>query len=165
MKNLTFRTIMLKGAPGNSIKQIDKISASGGVMQMRITLTDDTTVDFPVNDVPDENLIHNIVALDTQDIRAELAEVTTLISITLLANNWNDYEYTAAITGVTADDNYEIIGFTPTNDIDLDMQIKEQLGYIVYGVCGAGEITFIAGDDVPDVDLPIILRKVVGAIS
>ena len=92
MKNLTFRTVMLKGEPGNSIKQIDKISASGGVMQMRITQTDGTTVDFPVNDVPDENLIHNIVALDTQDIRNELAEVTTLISITLLANAWDDFD-------------------------------------------------------------------------
>ena len=91
-------------------------------------------------------------------------EVTTLKSITLLANTWSAGVYTATVAGVTASDNYEIIGFTPTNDVDDDTDIKEQIGFILYGVCGSGTITFYASDD-PDVDLPIIIRKVVGTIS
>lgn len=86
-------------------------------------------------------------------------ELTTLTPITLLANTWSAGVYTATVAGVTTSDNYEIIGFTPTNDIDDDTAIKEQIGYILYGVCGSGTITFYASDE-PDVDLPILLRKV-----
>ena len=165
MKNVTLRTIMLKGEAGNSIESIEKIGAEGGVMQMRITFTDGTTHDFPVNDVPDENLIHNIVAEDTQDIRDELEEMTTLKSITLLASNWTGaapYNYQVAISGIEEGDNYEIIGFEPTNNDNLNASIRESLGYITYGLCSDGEMLFVAVETKPFVDLPIILRKVVG---
>ena len=60
--DIAFRTIMTKGKDGATITSIDKISAEGGVMKMRITLSDGETVDFDVNDTPDEEVIKQWIA-------------------------------------------------------------------------------------------------------
>lgn len=62
MNNIAFRTLMTKGKDGATITSIDKISAEGGVMKMRITMSDGDTVDFDVNDTPDEEVIKQWIA-------------------------------------------------------------------------------------------------------
>lgn len=62
MNNIAFRTLMTKGKDGATITSIDKISAEGGVMKMRITMSDGETVDFDVNDTPDEEVIKQWIA-------------------------------------------------------------------------------------------------------
>ena len=62
MNNIAFRTLMMKGKDGATITSIDKISAEGGVMKMRITMSDGDTVDFDVNDTPDEEVIKQWIA-------------------------------------------------------------------------------------------------------
>lgn len=62
MNNIAFRTLMTKGKDGATITRIDKISAEGGVMKMRITMSDGETVDFDVNDTPDEEVIKQWIA-------------------------------------------------------------------------------------------------------
>ena len=162
--NIAFRTIMLKGEAGNSIESIEKLSASGGVMQMRITFTDGSVYDFPVNDAPDEDLIHNIVSEDTQDIRDEIDEITTVKEITLAAANWSAVApYTNQITveGVAEGDDYEIVGFTPTLNDTTNANVKEALGYITYGLVSDNQMLFVACTDKPLVNLPLVLRKIV----
>lgn len=62
MNNIAFRILMTKGKDGATITSIDKISAEGGVMKMRITMSDGETVDFDVNDTPDEEVIKQWIA-------------------------------------------------------------------------------------------------------
>ncbi len=57
MKDITFRSVMLKGQDGDTISGIEKIEAEGGVMKMRITLSSGATVDFDVEDVPDQEVV------------------------------------------------------------------------------------------------------------
>ena len=164
MKDVLFRTLMLKGQAGGTIKSIEKIDAEGGVMQMRMTLSDGETIDFPVNDVPDENLINNLIEIALAPVESTLEDLTDVIETTLSAGNWTSsapYTYTLSAEGVTAADNYEIVGFTPTASADTNKYIKEALGFITYGETSANTITFYAVEDKPLYNIPIVLRKVV----
>jgi len=153
MKDIVFKTVMLKGESGGTIESIEKISAEGGVMQMRMTLSDGRVIDFPVTDVPDTDLIESVIK-----------EALALVKETLLVNGWSSsapYTYNLTVEGVTDQDDYEILGFTPTEDPDDNNSIKEALSYITYGVTSADTITFYAVENKPTIDIPIILRKVV----
>lgn len=86
-------------------------------------------------------------------------------TITIPANGWvntgNGYwGNKVSISGITASDNYEIVGFTPSSTVTDNATIKTQLGYITYGGTSAGIILFIAIDQVPTIDLPIVIRRV-----
>lgn len=153
MKDIVFKTLMLKGEAGATIISIDKLEAEGGSWIMRVTLSDGSTVDFPVTDVPDTDLIESVIK-----------EALALVEATLLVNGWSSsapYTYTLTVEGVTDQDDYEILGFTPTEDPDDNNSIKEALSYITYGVTSADTITFYAVENKPTIDIPIILRKVV----
>lgn len=153
MKDIVFKTVMLKGESGGTIESIEKISAEGGVMQMRMTLSDGRVIDFPVTDVPDTDLIESVIK-----------EALALVKETLLVNGWSSsapYTYNLTVEGVTDQDDYEILGFTPTEDPDDNNLIKEALNYITYGVTSENTITFYAVENKPTIDIPIILRKVV----
>lgn len=83
--------------------------------------------------------------------------------VTLEAASWSGsapYTYELTLSGVSSHDNYEIIGFTPTEDDDDNEEIRECLGYITYGITSLNTITFVAVSDVPTIDLPIVIRKV-----
>lgn len=165
MKNLLLKTLMLKGESGNSIERIDKISAEGGVMQMRITLTDGSTVDFPVNDVPDTDLINQLIEIGIQDIEDAVDGLTHIVKETVYADLWTGagpYQNVIAVTtGVSASMDFEIIGFTPTGDAETDESIKSALGLITYGNTGNNTITLIATKTKPTVNIPIVLRQIV----
>lgn len=165
MKNVVFKTLMLKGEAGGTITRIEKISASGGVMYMRIYLSDGSTVDFPVNDVPDTDLINNLIDLALTDIEATIADLTTIVRQVIASSSWsNEAPYTCSlsVSGVVSSDNYEIIGFTPTSNAATNKAIKEALSYITYGTTSANTITLVAADKKPSINIPIVLRKVVG---
>lgn len=165
MKDIVFRTVMLKGEKGATIESIEKISAEGGVMQMRINLSDGTSQVFPVNDVPDTELINDLIEAAVSGMASTVDDLATTIRATLLASEWSDsspYTLTISESGVTIQDNYEIVGFDPSGTAEENYNIKEALGFITYGYTGAGTITFYAVENKPTVDIPIILRKVVG---
>lgn len=158
MKNIVFRTILLKGEAGTSIDSIEKIETVGGVMQMRIHFSDGTSTDFPVNDVPDTNLINQLIAAQTNDLK-------TVIRETILTSGWSNnapYSYTINALGVLSSDNFEVVGYDPTDSADTNNAIKEALGNITYGITSTDTITLIAYNNKPSVDIPIVLRKVVG---
>lgn len=167
MKNVVFKTLMLKGEAGGTITRIDKISASGGVMKMRITLSDGSTVDFDVNDVPDQNLIDNRIEVKTADMRTAVEGLTTVYRVTLGRNNWVDtgsgsrFVNTVTIQGVNSTDNLEIVGFEPTDSSVSNEALKTELGYITYGVTGHNEVAFVCASQCPTLNIPIILRKVI----
>lgn len=153
MKDIVFKTIMLKGERGGTITSIEKLEAEGGVMLMRMTLSDGTVIDFPVNDVPDTDLINNLIS-----------EALKLVKATVSSSGWSSsapYTYTLEVDGITAQDDYEIIGFEPTGTASTNKAIKDALAYITYGTTGTNTITLVAVDEKPTVDIPIVLRKVV----
>ena len=163
MKNIVFRTIMLKGEAGGTITSIEKISASGGVMQMRMHLSDGSEVDFPVNDVPDTELINELIDIALQPVEDHIDEITTPLTFTLAAANWSaqaPYTQTVIAEGVQSGDTYEIIGFTPTLNDTTNAAVKEALGFITYGSTSNDSMTFVAVNDKPEIDIPIVLRRV-----
>lgn len=88
-------------------------------------------------------------------------------SVTIPVSGWtydttNNYFYNEVnVTGVTASDNFEVVGFTPSNSADDNYMYKLILGAIVYGITSAGKIKFIAYiDSAPTTDVPIVIRKV-----
>ena len=88
-------------------------------------------------------------------------------SVTIPESGWtedttNGYWYNEVnVTGVTASDNFEVVGFTPSNSADDNYMYKLILGAIVYGITSAGKIKFIAFiDSAPPTDVPIVIRKV-----
>lgn len=95
------------------------------------------------------------------------ASGASTIPVTIPVSGWlqdttNNYYYNdVTVSGVTASDNYEIVGFIPSSTISDNATIKEQLGYITYGITSAGTIQFIAIDEIPAIDLSILLRTVV----
>jgi hypothetical protein len=155
---------MLKGEAGGTITSIEKISAEGGVMQMRIHLSDGDSIDFPVNDVPDTDLINNLIETALQPIEARIDEITTPpLNVTLAAANWTGaapYIQTVIVEGVQDGDTYEIIGFTPSLDDTINAAVKESLGFITYGLTDNNSMLFVAVNDKPEVDIPIVLRRV-----
>ena len=104
----------------------------------------------------------NNVTYDLADDTARSGLFT--ISVTIPADTWfhaYGYWYTKVdVSGVTASDNYEIIGFTPSVTETDNATIKIQLGYIIYGITTTDSIKFIAVEQAPTVDLPIVLRRV-----
>ena len=105
----------------------------------------------------------NNVTYDLADDTARAALSTILVTIP--ANGWveyttNSYHNDITLSGASASDNYEIVGFTPSSTISDNAIIKEQLGYITYGVTNANTIRFIAIEQAPTVDLPVVLRRV-----
>ena len=163
MRDVFFKTLMLKGEAGGTITSIEKISAEGGVMQMRIHLSDGDTIDFPVNDVPDTDLINNLIDIALQPIEEHIDAITTPISVLLEAANWTGeapYIQTVIVEGVQDGDTYEIIGFTPTLDDTNNAAVKESLGFITYGLTDTNSMLFVAVEDKPEVDIPLVLRRV-----
>lgn len=104
----------------------------------------------------------NNVTYDLADDTARAALST--IPVTIPASGWNadgTYWYNKVdVSGVTGSDNYEIIGFTPSSTVTDNATIKEQLGYITYGDTATDSIQFIAVEQVPTIDLPVVLRRV-----
>ena len=106
----------------------------------------------------------NNTTYDLADDTARAALST--ISVTISASNWTEdtindcYYNNVTVSGVTASDDYEIVGFTPSSTIADNAIIKKELGYITYGVVGANAIMFIAVKQVPTIDLPVLLRSI-----
>lgn len=165
MKNILFKTLMLKGEAGATITSIEKISASEGVMQMRINLSDGSSVDFPVNDVIDTEAVNQLIEIGIRNIEDTVDDLTHIVKETVYADSWTGagpYQNVIAVTtGVSPLMDFEILGFTPTGDAETDESIKSALGLITYGNTGNNMITLIATKTKPTVNIPIVLRQVV----
>lgn len=119
--SIAFRTLLVKGKDGATITSIDKISAEGGVMKMRITLSDGDTVDFDVNDTPDEEVIkqwiaeesvgawkliskqsypdwHDIRSVDVSSVVNDAKEFLVLFNVRTSDTGDDDYGYNSSIS-------------------------------------------------------------------
>lgn len=89
--------------------------------------------------------------------------LSAIKSIAIPSSSWSGsapYTNTVTVNGIKAADNWEIVGFTPTGNTASDKAIKEALGFIAYGTTAANKITFTCLEDKPEVNLPIVIRKV-----
>jgi len=82
---------------------------------------------------------------------------------TALAANWVNNENAVTVQGITASDNIEIVGFNPTGLTPSEAtDVWDALALITYGATSTDTITFYAfSGTVPEVDMPLILRKLV----
>ena len=82
---------------------------------------------------------------------------------TVTASGWSGTSNAVTVSGITSSDNIEIVGFNPTGLTSSQAaDVYEQLSYITYGSTGTNKITFYAlNGTVPDVNIPLILRKLV----
>ena len=71
MKDVLFRTLMLKGEQGGTIVSIEKIGSQGSTDFMRITLDDGSHVDFEVLNTLDDDHVKSIVDEKTPAIVSE----------------------------------------------------------------------------------------------
>ena len=83
--------------------------------------------------------------------------------VTALAADWANNENAVTVQGITASDNIEIVGFNPTGLTPSEAtDVWDALSLITYGATSADTITFYAlSGTVPEVDMPLILRKLV----
>lgn len=109
-----------------------------------------------------ETLAGDLVINGNQSV----TQAISTISVTISASGWtedttNNYWYNdVTVSGVTASDNYEIVGFTPSSTFSDNDNIKNQLGCVTYGVTSTDNIRFIASWQCPIINISIILRKV-----
>ena len=89
--------------------------------------------------------------------------VQPVFYVTVLATGWSGTSNAVTVQGITSSDNIEIIGFDPTGLSDTQAAtVYEALSLITYGSSSTDTITFYAlNGSVPDVNIPLILRKLV----
>ena len=90
-----------------------------------------------------------------------------LYNAIITSAGWSGSSNTVNILGITAGDDVEIVGVNPAGLTSSQIQdAKFALDLITYGTTAADSITFYALGAVPDVDIPVTLRKVVnGTLS
>lgn len=90
----------------------------------------------------------------------------TLYNATITAAGWSGTSNTVSIQGIVLDDDVEIVGINPTGLTDQQIQnAKAALDLITYGITSNGAITFYALGNVPNVDIPILIRKLLNTQS
>lgn len=89
--------------------------------------------------------------------------IPSVFYTTVPASGWSNEANAVTVQGITATDNVEIVGFNPTGlTPSAAADVKNAMGLITYGDTSANTITFYAlSGTVPEVDIPIILRKLV----
>ena len=165
MKNISFRTMLLKGKDGATITSIEKLEAEGGVMKMRIHLSDGTHVDFDVNDVPDTDLINNLIDIALVPLQSDIDDIKDVFNVTIRVSDWDgegpDYEALIAQPFVSGQNEYEIVGFVPGGTTEATVEIKRNAGLIVYGESGTNTLTFYAYGKKPTGNITLIIRRIV----
>lgn len=108
---------------------------------------------------------NKIVLRDDCLVKQAINNGGSTIQSTLTSSNWTGssgvYTNTVTISGITASDNFEIVGFVPSSTPSDNYDIKQALGMITYGQTSTNSITFyVIGDSAPTVNITVILRKV-----
>lgn len=91
----------------------------------------------------------------------------TLYNATITASGWSGTSNTVTVQGIAAGDDVEIVGINPTGMSSSDiLTAKTELALITYGTTANNSITFYALGDVPSVNIPVTIRKIVnGTLS
>ena len=85
----------------------------------------------------------------------------TIYNATITAAGWSGTSNTVSVQGVSAGDDVEIVGINPTGLTDQQkLSAKNALDLITYGTTSNGSITFYALDTVPNVDIPVTIRRI-----
>lgn len=95
-------------------------------------------------------------------ISAQTFGQQTLYNATIPASGWSGTSNTVTIQGVAAGDDVEIVGINPTGMTSAAiLAAKEALSLITYGTTSTNAIIFYALGDVPSVDIPVTIRKLI----
>lgn len=86
---------------------------------------------------------------------------TDEIYFTLGKDNWANCvpsSYCIIMDVPKENTDYQVVGLVSTGDEEKDKQIMEQFGYVTYNFSYDGLLTFIAMQQIPDVDINIVLK-------
>lgn len=85
----------------------------------------------------------------------------SIYNATITAAGWSGTSNTVSIQGISSGDDVEIVGINPTGLTDQQkLAAKNALDLITYGTTSNGAITFYALGTVPNVDIPVTIRKI-----
>lgn len=85
----------------------------------------------------------------------------SIYNATITAAGWSGTSNTVSIQGISSGDDVEIVGINPTGLTDQQkLAAKNDLDLITYGTTSNGAITFYALGTVPNVDIPVTIRKI-----
>lgn len=109
--------------------------------------------------------------LSATTVQAAIDEIVddemSSISVTIPSSGWvfnstDGYWYNSVtVLGISANDNYEVIGFIPSAIVSENSLLKSILGTIAYGITETDSITFINfNENAPSMPITVVLRKV-----
>ena len=103
------------------------------------------------------------LSINSSGVLSADSQVQPVFYATVAASGWSGTSNQVTVQGITSSDNIEIVGFNPTGlSSSAAADVYEALSYITYGTTSTNKITFYAlNGTVPNVDIPIILRKLV----
>lgn len=85
----------------------------------------------------------------------------SIYNVTIPAASWSGTSNTVTVQGITAGDDVEIVGINPTGLTDQQkLAAKNALDLITYGTTSNNSIKFYALDTVPNVNIPVTIRKI-----
>lgn len=85
----------------------------------------------------------------------------SIYNATITAAGWSGTSNTVSVQGISSGDDVEIVGINPTGLTDQQkLAAKNALDLITYGTTSNGAITFYALGTVPNVDIPVTIRKI-----
>lgn len=85
----------------------------------------------------------------------------SIYNATITAAGWSGTSNTVSVQGISSGDDVEIVGINPTGLTDQQkLDAKNALDLITYGTTSNGAITFYALGTVPNVDIPVTIRKI-----
>ena len=85
----------------------------------------------------------------------------SIYNATITSAGWSGTSNTVNIQGISAGDDVEIVGINPTGLTDQQkLDAKNALDLITYGTTSNGTITFYALGVVPNVNIPVTIRKI-----
>lgn len=85
----------------------------------------------------------------------------SIYNATITAAGWSGTSNAVTVNGIVAGDDVEIVGINPNGLTDSQkIAAKNALYLITYGVTSTNTITFYALDGLPNVDIPVTIRKI-----
>lgn len=85
-----------------------------------------------------------------------------IYNVTIAASGWSGTSNAVTLQGVNAGDDIEILGINVTGMTGSQIQnARTALELITYGTTSANTVTFYALGNVPNVDIPVTMRRVV----
>ncbi len=120
-------------------------------------------VTVPVDDVPVEGSGNAVSSGGVFEALQSAGGKATRCTVTLAADGWTAgsgyaYEQTVSISGVTAETDFDVDVELLGTDAEADVLVLEAFGLVTFADSVSGGIRFACPTDLPDINIPVIVR-------